>query len=109
MSKISERLQLRRQVLIAKSQAERMLVVLHVQQLKQSLTLADVGVRIAKKLVQRPIMGIGVVLASFVITPRRLLPLLKKALSVWQIWQLVAPSLRHFSHKKNAGAATLHE
>ena len=109
MSIIAERLQLRRQALIAKSQAERMLVVLHVQQLKQSLTLADVGVKIAKKLVQRPIMGIGIVLASFVITPRRLLPLLKKALSVWQIWQLVAPSLSHFGNKKNAGAATLHE
>ena len=106
MSIIAERLQLRRQALIAKSQAERMLVVLHGQQLKQSLRLADIGIQIAGNLSQRPIIGIGLVFASLMIKPLRLVPLLKKALSVWQIWHLIAPS---FSKLKKSAAPTDHE
>ena len=100
MPTIAERLRLRRQALITKSQAERMLLVLQGQQIKQSLTLADIGMQIAGKLFQQPIVGIGVLLVGVAIKPRRILPLLKKALSFWQIWQLIAPSLQ--SIKKNA-------
>ena len=106
MPTISERLQLRRQALITKSQAERMLLVLHGQQLKQSLTLADMGMQIAGKIIQRPIVGLGVLLAGFVIKPRRILPLLKKAISLWQIWQMIAPSLNKI---KKSTAPTYHE
>ncbi len=102
MSKLAEKLKLRRQALVTKSQAERMLLVLHGQQLKQSLAFADMGVQIAGKLAQRPIIGLGVLLVT-IIKPRRIIPLLKKALSVWQIWQLVAPSLNKI---KEAAAPT---
>ena len=100
MSTAIERLRLRRQALITKSQAERMLLVLQGQQIKQSLALADLGMQIAGNLIQRPIVGVGILLAGVVIKPRRILPLLKKALSVWQVWQLIAPSLNKI--KKNA-------
>lgn len=93
MSKLAETLRLRRQALVTKSQAERMLLVLHGQQLRQSLALADLGMQMAGKLAHRPIIGIGVLLATIIIKPRRIMPLLKKALSAWQIWQMVAPSL----------------
>lgn len=93
MSTSTERLQLRRQALITKSHTERMLLISHGQQLKQSLGFAEIGVRVAGKLIHRPIFGLGVLLAGFVITPRRIFPLLKKGLAAWQIWQLVAPSL----------------
>jgi hypothetical protein len=93
MSKNAEKLRIRRQALITKSQAERLLLVLHGQQLKQSLALADMGMEIAGKLAQRPILGLGVLLAAIIVKPRRIVPLLKKALSAWQIWQMVAPSL----------------
>ena len=102
MSPATERLRLRRQALITKSQAERTLLVLQGQQLKQSLALADLGMQIAGNLVQRPIVGVGILLAGFMIKPRRILPLLKKALSVWQVWQLIAPSLNKI--KKNAAS-----
>ncbi len=103
MSKHAENLKLRRQALITKSQAERMLLILRGQQLRQSLGLTDMGMQIAGKLVQRPIIGLGVLLATIIIKPRRIIPLLKKALSVWQIWQLVAPSLNKI--KKAAAPA----
>jgi hypothetical protein len=103
MSRHAEKLRLRRQALVTKSQAERMLLVLRGQQLRQSLTLADMGIQIAEKLAQRPIIGLGVLLAAFIIKPRRIVPLLKKALSVWQIWQMVAPSLNKI--KKAAAPA----
>ncbi|MES2050262.1 MAG: YqjK family protein [Pseudomonadota bacterium] len=103
MSKHAEKLKLRRQALVTKSQAERMLLVLRGQQLSQSLGLADMGMQIAGKLAQRPIIGLGILLATIIIKPRRIIPLLKKALSVWQIWQLVAPSINKI--KKAAAPA----
>jgi hypothetical protein len=101
MSKLSERLKLRREALITKSHAERILIVLHGRQLKQSLAFADMGMQIAGNLAHRPIVALGVLLSAFIIKPRRIVPLLKKALSVWQIWQMVAPSL----HKIKRAAA----
>jgi hypothetical protein len=103
MSKHTEKLRLRRQALMTKSQAERMLLVLHGQQLKLSLAFADMGIQMAGKLVQRPILGLGIMLATIIVTPRRIVPLLKKALSAWQIWQMVAPSLNKI--KKAAAPA----
>jgi hypothetical protein len=103
MSKLAEKLRLRRQALVTKSQAERMLLVLHGQQLKQSLAFADMGVQIAGKLAQRPMIGVGILLTTIIVKPRRIIPLLKKVLSVWQIWQLVAPSLNKI---KKAAAPT---
>ena len=103
MSKHAEKLRLRRQALVTKSQAERILLILHGQQLSQSLGLADMGMQIAGKLAQRPVIALGVLLATIIVKPRRIIPLLKKVLSAWQIWQLVAPSLNKI---KEAAAPT---
>ena len=103
MSKLAKKLRLRRQALITKSQAERMLLVMHGQQLKQSLAFADMGMQIGGKLIQRPIIGLGVLLATVILKPRRIVSLLKKALSAWQIWQMVEPSLNKI--KKAAAPA----
>lgn len=93
MSKLAEKLKLRRQALLTKSQAERILLVLHGQQLKQSLEFTEMGIQIAGKLAQRPVLALGVLLTTIIVKPRRIMPLLKKALSAWKIWQIVAPSL----------------
>ena len=103
MSTHAEKLKLRRQALVTKSQAERTLLVLRGQQLSQSLAFADTGMQIAGKLAQRPIIGLGVLLATIIVKPRRIIPLLRKTLSAWQIWQLVAPSLNKI--KKAASPA----
>jgi hypothetical protein len=94
MSKLAEKLRLRRQALVTKSQAERMLLVLQGQQLKQSLSFADLGMQIAGKLRQHPSLGISLLVTTVILKPRRIISLLKKALSAWQVWQLVAPSLK---------------
>ena len=94
MNKLAEKLKLRRQALVSKSQAERMLLILHGSQLKHSLTFADMGVSIAGKLTRHPILSVGLLVAISIIKPRSIMALLKKALSVWQIWQLVAPGLK---------------
>lgn len=94
MSGHAEKLLLRRQALIAKSQAERMLLVLQGRQLKASLSFAEMGVQVAEKLVKRPAIAAALVAAILILKPRRILPFLGKALSVWQIWQRMAQALR---------------
>lgn len=94
MSKFTEKLRLRRQALVTKSQAERMLLILQGKQLKQTLSFADMGMQIAAKLAQRPILGVGILVATVIVKPRRIVSVLKKAISAWQIWQLVAPGFK---------------
>jgi hypothetical protein len=106
MSRHAEKLRLQRQALVTKSQAERILLVLHGQQLKQSLAFVDMGIQIVGKLAQSPIIGLSVLIVSIIIKPRRIVPLLKKALSTWQIWQMLAPSLNKI---KKAAAPTSQE
>lgn len=101
MSNLSEKLSLRRQTLLAKSQAERMLLAQHVTQIKQTLALADLGLQIARKIKQRPALAIGLIAASFVVKPKRILPLLKTAVMAWQFWQNFSPALRQM---QNPGA-----
>ena len=94
MSIHAEKLRLRREALVAKSQAERMLLELQGKQLKESLSFAEVGLHFARQLTQRPVLGIGLAVAMLMVKPGKILSLLKKALSLWQIWQLVAPAFK---------------
>ncbi|MDO8651430.1 MAG: YqjK family protein [Undibacterium sp.] len=106
MSNFSEHLSLRRQTLLAKSQAERMLLTQHSKQLRQSLLLADigfnVGCQIAGKIKQRPAIGIGLLVALLVIKPARVLSFLKNGVAAWQIWQNIAPALKRFQDGNSA-------
>ena len=95
MSMLAEKLSLRRETLIAKSRAERMLLTQHSKQLSQSLLLADTGIQLLTKIRQRPAIGIGLLVASIIIKPRRILSVLKNGLVGWQIWQSIAPALKH--------------
>ncbi|QJQ07059.1 hypothetical protein EJG51_015840 [Undibacterium piscinae] len=103
MSNLSEKLSLRRQTLLAKSQAERMLLTQHVTQIRQSLALADLGLQIAGKIKQRPAIAIGLIAASFVVKPKRMLPLLKTAVMAWQIWQNFAPAIKQIQSQPASG------
>lgn len=69
MSKFTEKLRLRRQALVTKSQAERMLLIVQGKQLKQTLSFADMGMQIAAKLAQRPILGVGILVATVIVKP----------------------------------------
>ncbi len=95
MSMLAEELSLRRETLIAKSRAERMLLTQHSKQLRRSLLLADTGLQLLAKIRQRPAIGIGLLAASIIIKPRRILSILKNGLLGWQIWQSVAPAFKH--------------
>lgn len=94
MSMLAEKLSLRRETLIAKSRAERMLLTQQSKQLGQSLLLADTGLRLLSKIRQRPAIGIGLLAATIIIKPRRMLSVLKNGLVGWQIWQSIAPALK---------------
>lgn len=98
MSNFSENLSLRRQTLLAKSQAERMLLTQQGKQLRQSLLLADlgfdIGCKIAGKIRQRPVIGIGLLATLLILKPARMLSFLKNGIVAWQIWQNIAPTLK---------------
>jgi hypothetical protein len=98
MSTLSEKLSLRRQTLLAKSQAERMLLGQQVAQIRQTLLLADLGLQIVKKINHRPLIGVGLIAATIALKPARMLAMLKTGLTVWQTWQNVAPALKQMQN-----------
>jgi hypothetical protein len=98
MSTLSEKLSLRRQTLLAKSQAERLLLGQQVGQIRQTLLLADLGLKIAGKIKQRPVIGLGLIAATIAIKPARMLLMLKTGLTIWQTWQNFAPALKQMQN-----------
>lgn len=98
MSTLSEKLILRRQTLLAKSQAERLLLGQQVAQIRQTLLLADLGLQIVKKIKHRPLIGLGLIAATIAIKPARMLTMLKTGLTVWQTWQNFAPALKQMQN-----------
>lgn len=98
MSNLSEKLTLRRQTLLAKSQAERMLLGPQVAHIRQSLLLADLGLQIAIKIKHRPLIGLGLIAATIAIKPSKILSMLKTGLTVWQTWQNFAPALKQMQN-----------
>ncbi len=94
MSNLSEKLQLRRQTLLAKSQAERILLTQYVKETRQSLSLADLGLQIVDRIRARPVIGLALLVTTFIVKPRRMLALAKTAVVAWKIWSGIVPKLR---------------
>lgn len=95
-----ERLALRRETLLLKSQAQRDLMVLHGRELKKSLEGVDLiwqlSAKAGSEIRRHPSLGVALAALVLALKPRRAASLLKTALSGWQIWRGLAPLLRRF-------------
>ncbi|MFZ6649056.1 YqjK family protein [Undibacterium sp. TJN25] len=90
-SSLPHKLQQRRQALLDKSEQQRNAFAVQAAQARQSLTLADAGLRIVAKLKQHPLLVAGVVAAAVIVKPRRLFSIFNKGLIAWRIWQGLRP------------------
>ncbi|HTD05534.1 YqjK family protein [Undibacterium sp.] len=91
---LSGKLEQRRNALLAKSQQQRDAFQLHAGQARQSLAIADIGLRIVNQVKQHPLIVAGVVAAAVVVKPRKLFSLLNKGLIAWRIWQSFRPGAK---------------
>jgi len=94
MDKRQERLALRRQALLLKIQAERGLMSIHYQELRESMGMAGVATGFLGKAGQiarqRPLLG-GIALAAILILkPRRILSFARSAILGWETWRSIA-------------------
>lgn len=100
MGSNQERLALRREALLVKTQAQRHLMILHGRELKQSLEMADLALGLCSKanteIRRHPSFAMALAALVLALKPKRAMSLLKTALDGWQIWRRLAPLLRRF-------------
>lgn len=98
MSKHLEKLALRRQALLLKTQAQRQLVTLQYRELRQSLELVELAAHACQvtgsTIKKRPLLGIAIAAAIVIMKPARAFSLAKTALLGWQTWKNLAPALQ---------------
>lgn len=98
MGKRQERLALRRQALLLKIQAERGLMTMHCQELKESMGMAGVATGLLGKagqiVRQRPLLGGLAVAAVLIFKPRRIFSFARSAILGWETWRGVANILQ---------------
>lgn len=88
---LPRKLQQRREALLEKSAQQRKDFAVQAAQARQSLTLADAGLRIMTKIKQHPLLIAGAVAAAIALKPRRLFSIFNKGLIAWRIWQGIRP------------------
>ncbi|WP_394780967.1 YqjK family protein [Undibacterium sp.] len=98
---LPHKLQQRRQALLAKSDQQRKDFAVQAAQARQSLTLADTGLRIISKIKQHPLLVAGAVAAAIALKPRRLFSIFNKGLIAWRIWQGIRPKDRTGAEKSD--------
>ncbi|MES2039162.1 MAG: YqjK family protein [Pseudomonadota bacterium] len=98
MGNRQERLALRRQALLLKIQAERGLMTIHYQELKESMGMAGGAASLLGRAGQfarhRPLLGGIAIAAVLIFKPRRIFSFAKSALLGWQTWRSLANVLR---------------
>lgn len=98
MGNRQERLALRRQALLLKIQAERGLMTIHYQELKESMGMAGGAAsllgRAGRLARQRPLLGGIAIAAVLIFKPRRIFSFAKSALLGWQTWRSLANVFR---------------
>lgn len=104
MSSATKKLSERHQILLCKIHAERLLLAQHGQQIRQSLSLLDLGLGLVKKIRPHPALAAGLLAALIALKPKRLLPILKSGLFVWKIWQKFEPLFKVRCESKNSSA-----
>jgi hypothetical protein len=91
MPGLAQRLAVRRAAILAKSDAQRRLLIADAGELKQSLTYADLGWTLLGKLRNRPALVAIAAAAAVVVKPRRMAALAEKALRAWRLWRSLKP------------------
>lgn len=94
----------RRAELIARSTAQRDALSAQSQSLAQIVLTLDYGLALLRRVKHSPIAVTGILLGLAMIKPRRLLPLLRTGLVVWQALRAGAPLLHDWLTRKKPGA-----
>ncbi|MFZ6688071.1 YqjK family protein [Undibacterium sp. SXout11W] len=97
----------RREALLLKIRAQRQVLTLQTQDIRQSLDIAEFSYQCASSVItkvkQRPLAAIAIAVVVFVIKPTRIASASKTALKTWQIWQTIVPVIKRFkSESKNS-------
>lgn len=100
MSKSSEVLARRRELLIARCAAQRNALTVQRQALVEKLSVFDIGQNLFERLKKNPAWIAGLVVGLVVIKPRRLLPLLQTGLLAWQTLRTLAPALKNIVERR---------
>lgn len=100
MSKSSEVLARRRELLIARCAAQRNALTVQGQALMEKLSVFDIGLSLFEKIKRNPAWIAGLVVGLVVIKPRRLLPLLQTGLLAWQGLRTLAPTLKNIMERR---------
>ncbi|MFZ6847027.1 YqjK family protein [Undibacterium sp. RuRC25W] len=100
MRRKSEQLALQREVLLLKIRAQRQLLALQVEDLKQSTEVAEFGYHCARRLVgtlrHQPLLTAAITAAALLIKPTRIASVAKAAINTWQMWRAIAPLIKQF-------------
>lgn len=98
MSAYKEKLAFRREALLLKVHAQRQLLSLQTQELQQSIEFAEFSLNCAAKVVvavrKKPILGVVLAAAVYVVKPARALSIITTSLRAWQTWRKLAPLLK---------------
>ena len=98
MSAYKEKLAFRREALVLKVHAQRQLLSLQTQALQQSIEFAEFSLNCAAKVVvavrKKPILGVVLAAAVYVVKPARALSFVTTSLRAWQTWRKLAPLLK---------------
>ena len=109
MSTQQNQLAQRREALLLKIRAQRQILTLQTQDIRQSLDIAELGYQCASSVMsrikQRPLVAIAIAAAVFVIKPTRIASVSRSALKTWQIWRAIAPIIQQFSASKKNTAS----
>ncbi|MBC3861472.1 hypothetical protein H8K32_05110 [Undibacterium jejuense] len=97
----------RREALLIKIRAQRQVLTLQTQEIRQSLDIAEFSYQCASSVItkvkQQPLAAIAIAAVVFVIKPTRIASLSRTALKTWQIWKTIVPVIKRFkSESKNS-------
>ena len=104
MGSHQHKLALKRQALLLKIQAQRSLMGMHVDEVRQSMTVAGTILGFAGKMGnsarRHPLLGGLVLAAVLILKPRRVLSMAQTALMGWQVWNSVAGMRKRADNSK---------
>ena len=108
MTQKPDQLAMRREALLLKIGAQRQMLALQLQGIKQTTDVAELGYSCANgilhKLIQRPLLAATIGAVILIIKPARIASMSKTALKTWQIWQVIAPVIKRFKTDANHSA-----
>lgn len=107
MKRRPDQLALRREALLLKIRAQRQLLTLQLQDVKQSTEVAELGYQCASNAVgalrRRPLLAVAIGAGLLLVKPSKIVSLSRTALNTWQIWKVIAPLIKEWKSRANLG------